>query len=120
MPYMDKQKLNYFKGRLEEMQQHLNDEIAHLQQATDTLYQDAEFGVSNHMADDATDIYEREKNMALIEDRQQLLDQVQAALDRVANGTYGICLKSGKPIDLERLEVLPYAATAVELSGSRD
>ena len=69
---MEKQKLNYFKGRLEEMHQHLNDEIAHLQQATNTLYQDAEFGVSNHMADDATDIYEREKNMALIEDRQQL------------------------------------------------
>ena len=104
---MEKQKLNYFKGRLEEMHQHLNDEIAHLQQATNTLYQDAEFGVSNHMADDATDIYEREKNMALIEDRQQLSSRFRRALDRVANGTYGICLKSGKPIDLSGWKCCP-------------
>ena len=111
---MDEQKLSYFKGRLEELQHHFTHEIDRLQQATDTLYQDAEFGVSNHMADDATDIYEREKNMALIEDRQQMLDQVSAALERIAHGTYGICTKSGKPIALERLEVLPYAATSVE------
>lgn len=115
---MDEQKLSYFKGRLEELHQHFTDEITHLQQATDTLYQDAEFGVSNHMADDATDIYEREKNMAFIEDRQELLDQVGAALERMERGTYGICTKSGKPIDLERLEVLPYAATSVEAQAN--
>lgn len=111
---MDAEKLSYFKQRLLDTQQHLHHEIASLQEATQDLNQDSEFGVSNHLADDATDIYEREKNMALIDDRQELLDQVAAALERVENGTYGICLRTGKPINLERLEVLPYAAYSVE------
>ncbi len=111
---MDAEKLAYFKSRLLTMQQNLNSEIQNLRDATDELNQDSDFGVSNHLADDATDIYEREKNLALIEDREQLLLQVEEALERVENGTYGICLKTGKPIALERLEVLPYAAYSVE------
>ena len=111
---MDAEKLSYFKQRLLDTQQHLHQEIARLQEATQALNQDSEFGVSNHLADDATDIYEREKNMALIDDRQELLDQVAAALERIDNGTYGICLRTGKPINLERLEVLPYATYSVE------
>src|SRR5215213_5039703 len=111
---MDTQQLAYFKTKLLELQAQFQGEIGRLEQATDIINEDASYGVSNHMADDATDIYEREKNLALIEDRQELLDQITAALERVEIGTYGICLKTGKPIPVERLEVLPYAALSVE------
>ncbi|MBP8251448.1 MAG: TraR/DksA C4-type zinc finger protein [Herpetosiphon sp.] len=110
---MKQDQLDYFRKRLLETKDRLMNEIAVLEEATDELNQDAEFGVSNHMADDATDIYEREKNFALIEDRKGLIDQVDAALERIEQGTYGICIKSGQQIPLERLEVLPYAATTV-------
>lgn len=111
---MDTQQLEYFKTRLLEMQARFQGEIGRLEQATDVINEDASYGVSNHMADDATDMYEREKNLALIEDRQQLLDQIAAAMDRISDGTYGICMRTGKPIPLERLEVLPYATVSVE------
>lgn len=110
---MKQDQLDYFRKRLLETKDRLLNEIAVLEEATEELNQDAEFGVSNHMADDATDIYEREKNFALIEDRKGLIDQVDAALERIEQGTYGICIKSGQQIPLERLEVLPYAATTV-------
>ena len=111
---MDSQQLAHFKHKLLELQVQFRNEIGRLEQATDVINEDASYGVSNHMADDATDIYEREKNLALIEDRQALLDQIAAALERIEAGTYGICLKTGKPIPVERLEVLPYAALSVE------
>lgn len=111
---MDQEQLDYFRQRLLSVRQDMEREIDNLNEATAASLQDAEYGVSNHMADEATDIYEREKNMALVEDRRQLLEQVDAALARVDDGTYGICLRTGKPIALERLEVLPYAAYSIE------
>ncbi|KPL88988.1 TraR/DksA family transcriptional regulator [Herpetosiphon geysericola] len=115
---LSKTQLGYFKERLHDIHTHLNEEIKRLEEATDQLNQDAEFGVSNHIADDASDIFEREKNFALIEDRQRLIGEVEAALDRIEHGTYGICLKTGKPIPVERLEVLPYAALSIEAANS--
>lgn len=116
---MDAEKLAYFKQRLLEQREHLLAEVQQLQEATTVLNQDSEFGISNHAADDATDVYEREKNLALVEDREELIDQVNAALERVASGTYGTCLKTGQPIPLERLEVLPYAAYLVTAQPSQ-
>lgn len=110
---MNAEQIAYFKQRLMETKERLRREIAQLEEATNELNQDAEFGVSNHMADDASDIFEREKNFALIEDRNNLVDQVDAALERIEHGTYGICTKTGQQIPIERLEVLPYAATSV-------
>ncbi len=115
---LSKTQLGYFKERLHDIHAHLNEEIKRLEEATDELNQDAEFGVSNHIADDATDIFEREKNFALIEDRQRLIGEVEAALERIDHGNYGICLKTGKPIPIERLEVLPYAALSIEAANS--
>jgi len=65
-------------------------------------------GYGNHMADDATEVYEQAKELALHENARQLLDQVIDALDRFEQGTYGICENCGEEIDPARLEALPY------------
>lgn len=117
---MDQQKLAYFKQRLEDTRAQFETEIARLEQSVNELVTDSEFGVGNHMADDATDIYEREKDLALIEDRRALIADVDAALERVADGSYGICTATGKPIPEERLEALPYAALSVEAQASQE
>jgi RNA polymerase-binding transcription factor len=65
-------------------------------------------GYGNHMADDATEVYEQAKELALHENAKQLLDQVTDALDRFEQGTYGICENCGEEIDPARLEALPY------------
>ena len=53
------------------------------------------------------DIYEREKNLALLQRLEQKLESINRALRLEKMGTYGICERCGEPIDPERLEALP-------------
>lgn len=73
----------------------------------------------NHPADTATDLYEREKDIALHENIQRELEDVNYALEKLENGTYGICEVTGKQIPLERLEANPTARTVVEHSKGK-
>ncbi len=50
--------------------------------------------------------------LAAVESRE--LQLIEEALQRIANGTYGICEITGKPIPLARLQALPYATTTIE------
>ncbi|TFD98237.1 TraR/DksA C4-type zinc finger protein [Jeotgalibacillus salarius] len=68
----------------------------------------------NHPADNATDLFEREKDLALEEHTQKELDDINAALNAMKEGTYGICTVSGEEIPFERLEAIPTALTCVE------
>ncbi|WP_027410483.1 yteA family sporulation protein [Anoxybacteroides tepidamans] len=61
----------------------------------------------NHPADEATELYEREKDFALNEHTERELKEIERALAAIDNGTYGICEKCGKAIPFERLEALP-------------
>lgn len=70
----------------------------------------------NHPADTATETYERGKDIALFEHINQELKDVEAALEKFKNGTYGICEVSGKEIPVERLEANPTAKTVIEHS----
>ncbi len=57
---------------------------------------------------------ERERDLALSNQSRQAVDQIDAALDRIANGTYGLCVASGLAIPQERLRAIPWAAQRVE------
>ncbi|MCM3759377.1 TraR/DksA C4-type zinc finger protein [Alkalihalobacillus oceani] len=67
----------------------------------------------NHPADAATDLYEREKDYALLEHAEREHEEVEHALQKFADGTYGICEATGQTIPLERLEANPTARTIV-------
>jgi DnaK suppressor protein len=67
-------------------------------------------GYGNHMADDASEAFEQAKELALHQNARRLLVQVDEALDRFGQGTYGLCTQCRSPIDPARLEALPYAA----------
>ncbi len=60
------------------------------------------------------------KHQAVVEHLKQLLSQVQAARERLAAGTYGICVDCERPIPPERLEALPYAALCVSCQSKRE
>lgn len=66
-------------------------------------------GVGNHMADEANDTTEQETTIALQNEAQQTLAQINAALARLDAGTYGICANCGKKIPQARLEARPFA-----------
>ncbi len=58
---------------------------------------------------------ERERDLALSAQAQQAVDEIDAALQRLEDGVYGICVESGKPIPNERLEAIPWADQRVEV-----
>lgn len=66
-------------------------------------------GVGNHMADDANDTAEQETMLTLQHNIQRELEQVNQALARLENGTYGRCANCGRPIPVARLEARPYS-----------
>ena len=94
-----KQKINIFKG------------IAHI--TNDTLKKsskDAAGDLSSytyHMADMASDLYEREFYLQLASGEREILFQIDDALKRIEEGTYGICLSCKKAIKKSRLKAIP-------------
>ena len=67
-----------------------------------------------HPADMGTETFEREKDLSILEQLEAELSELQAALERIDNGTYGVDEVTGAPIDPARLEALPAARTNVD------
>ena len=74
----------------------------------------------NHLADTATETYDRELDYTLEENSQHVLAEIDAALKRIEDGTYGICTNRGEQIPLERLEARPYATLCIDCQRERD
>jgi DnaK suppressor protein len=66
------------------------------------------------MADEASNLYTQQVLMSLSENQRETLGEVDEALDRIEEGTYGVCGSCGKPIALKRLEIKPFAKYCVE------
>ena len=62
-----------------------------------------------HQADVGTETFEREKDLSILERVEAELADVEHALQRINDGSYGTCEACGKPIDDERLEAVPAA-----------
>lgn len=95
------------RARLEQERASLRSDIAAL--AADNQAPQDDSGIGNHLADDATEVFDRERDLALRGNAQDLLAQVDAAIERMNEGGYGICARCGKQIAPDRLEALPYA-----------
>lgn len=68
----------------------------------------------NSPADQATDLFDRERDQAAIENMDRMLAKVNRALAKMGEGTYGLSDIDGTPIPEARLEALPYANLTVE------
>ena len=62
----------------------------------------------------ATQVFEQQRDLALRDRSSQQLDLVDAALARLDDGTFGTCLRCGKPIAPARIEALPWAAHCID------
>src|SRR4051812_22234707 len=67
-----------------------------------------------HQADAGSDAYDKDFALSLLSQEQDALYEIEEALKRIENGTYGVCKMSGKPIPAARLEALPFARLTVE------
>jgi len=77
-------------------------------------------GYDNHPADLGAETFERAKDLGLKDNSKVLLMKVNHALDRISEGTYGICENCGKPISEERLKALPYTTLCIDCKKSAE
>jgi RNA polymerase-binding protein DksA len=69
-----------------------------------------------HMGDIDSDAFEIENTLSLADNERILLREIDDALDRIEEGTYGICLGTGEPIGTARLRAIPWAKYSVEFA----
>jgi RNA polymerase-binding protein DksA len=74
----------------------------------------------NHLGDAASGTLDRTIDYSLEENSEQLLVQINAALERIEAGTYGSCTNCGKPIAEERLEAMPWANLCIDCQRERE
>jgi len=101
------------RQRLEADRDRLSGEIASVAARVPEFGADRDSNYGNHLADQGTDTYEEEKSLALKAHLSGMLAEIEEALRRFDNGTYGICEDCHQPIARERLEALPYATTCL-------
>jgi RNA polymerase-binding protein DksA len=104
------------RKRVEAALQNLHDENP------GTLSDDAgeETAYDNHLADTATETYDRELDYTLEENSEHVLADIDAALKRIEAGTYGVCTNCAKQIPEERLEARPWATLCIDCQRDRE
>jgi RNA polymerase-binding transcription factor DksA len=65
--------------------------------------------LGEHLADAASDSYDRDWALSILSCEQNALYEIEEALDRISRGTYGICELTGQSIELDRLRAIPWA-----------
>ena len=104
------------RQRLLDLQDELMDAMYGVQQ--ETLRNGSSGGEASvsgtHLGDAGSDAYDRDFALNLLSKEQDALQEIQAALERIADGSYGICGLSGKRIPQARLEAIPFARLTVE------
>jgi RNA polymerase-binding transcription factor len=75
---------------------------------------DLSIGRDDHIADSATETFMRELDGGLEENAEHLLEEIEGALRRLDEGTYGTCDACGRPIPEERLEAVPWAKLCID------
>jgi DnaK suppressor protein len=117
MERMSKKDLLYFKNLLMKKREEILKDMDYLKNIVKSTNQEASGDHSAyafHMADQGTDAMEREKTFLFASRDDKYLKQIEAAIERVDNGTYGICRVTGKVISKERLEAVPTTTISYE------
>jgi len=115
---LTKKELEHFKKKLLSEKKKVLDEIGGLSETnlkhsiSDQSGENSRY--SYHLGDVASLSYDREFSMGLAERQQKYLEQVNEALQRIDEGTYGICKVTGEAIPIERLEEVPVAKYSVK------
>ncbi len=110
--------LKHFQQMLLEKRRELLVNVFHIKdEALKQSHMDATGDLSSmpiHMADLGSDNFEQEFALGLMDSERKLLREIDEALERIEDKTYGICLGTGQPIRKERLEAQPWAKYSVE------
>ena len=101
------------KGQLQSDVRRLREEIARAEAELNELLRDSGEGSGDDQADAGSKTFEREHEMSMANNARDLLLQIEHALARIANGSYGMCESCGQPIGKARLQAFPRATLCV-------
>ncbi len=111
---MDQERLDRYHARLLKEKDRLQLELQHIHAENASVAGSQAAGAGgdqnfeDHMGDAATDMFDRERDLSLEMNIEDIVAQVEAALRRIDEGTYGNCAACGRPIDELRLKAIPY------------
>ncbi len=115
---MSKKDLKKYKELLLKERERIGGELSHItKDALKQSQRDAAgdlSGYSYHMADMASDNYEREFSLSRATDEQKILYSIDEALKRIEDGTYGYCIQCEKAIPKKRLKALPHTELCID------
>ena len=109
---LKKQDIAKFKKRLEE----LKVQMMHFVRGTSETVKSADEnkGYSQHQADEGTDDFNRTISLEVTDKEFKILRQIERALEKIEEDTYGVCDLTGEEIPMARLEAVPYATMTVK------
>jgi RNA polymerase-binding transcription factor DksA len=113
----DQKFLEAQKKHLIEERAALTGQAQRLESEANSLIEDVEMGdvqFDDESGEGDTMVVERERDLALSAQARQMVADIDVALERMANGTYGYSVISGRPIPKERLKAIPWATVLVE------
>lgn len=109
---LSKTDVQKYKKRLEEMKGQISHALSNC--TAEVKRPDEATGYSQHQADQGTDDFDRRINLEVTSQEFQVLRLIERALEKIQDGTYGVCDLSGEEIPKARLEAMPYASTTVK------
>jgi RNA polymerase-binding protein DksA len=120
---MTKSELAKYKSLLVKVRESINGDINHI--AKENLKSQKESsgdlsGYSFHMADMASDSYDRELSLNIAGGEQEIIYEIDDALKRIEEGKFGLCISCSKKIPQKRLNAVPYAKYCIQCKSKEE
>lgn len=119
---MDKRRLRHYEKLLLAKRKEIVEELESIKKELSDGYESGGEITSypSHMADIGTDSSEKETLSMIITTVSQMLNEIDEALAKIGEGTYGICEICGKKINPERLELIPHTKLCIKCKEKED
>lgn len=114
---MDKKKIAKYQSILVEIKEKIVNDTKQISEHASPSERSDSGDVSGHvmhLADVATDMYDREFSLGLASNNRDLLEKIEKALKRIEGGQFGLCEECGCEISSARLQALPYVANCLK------
>ncbi|HHI82235.1 MAG TPA: RNA polymerase-binding protein DksA [Rhizobiales bacterium] len=114
-PFMNERQLQYFRNKLQAWKEEI---LSEARNTLENLQNDSEKLAD--VADQASNETDRTLELRTRDRQRKLIAKIDAALARIANGTYGYCEETGEPIGLRRLDARPIATLSIEAQEAHE
>jgi len=114
---LSEKELEEFRARLQEERAELETQLATIEESSFSTPQSnlsGEVSFDEESADAGTFTFERERDLSIENNVRDLMQKIDGALKRLDDGTFGICVRCGKPIEKARLKALPYVELCIK------